>query len=88
MATTIENYFQPGWREQMHTCAACEWKGNAPAMTMEVDEDATEYACPVCENPLLVVMHPDLEQVQAAAASGNDEAQAYLAIIADAPRPD
>ncbi|WP_343651487.1 hypothetical protein [Stenotrophomonas sp.] len=87
MATTIDNYFQPGWREQMHTCAACEWKGSSRAMVMELDEDATEYDCPVCENPLLVVMHPDLAQVQAAAAAGNAEAQEQLAIIDSAPRP-
>jgi len=87
MATTIENYFQPGWRDQMHTCAACEWKGNSRAMVMELDEDATEYDCPVCENPLLVVLHPDMAQVQAAAAEGNAEAQEQLDIIASFPRP-
>ena len=88
MGTTVENYFPPGWRERLHTCAAGGWKGNARAMVMELDEDATEYDCPVCENPLLVVMHPDMAQVQAAAAEGNAEAQEQLEIIASFPRPD
>jgi len=85
MATTIEDYFQAGWRVQRHTCAACEWEGDSRAMVMELDEDATEYACPECENPLLVVIHPDLPRVQAAAAAGNAEAREQLAIIASAP---
>ena len=88
MATTVENYFQPGWRDQQHTCAACEWKGSSRAMVMELAEDVTEYDCPVCENPLLIVVHPDIDQVQAAAASGNEEAQQQLEIIASFPRPD
>ncbi len=54
---------------------------------LELDEDATEYDCPVCENPLLVVLHPDMAQVQAAAAEGNAEAQEQLDIIASFPRP-
>ncbi len=86
MATTIENYFQPGWRDDAHTCAACEWQGSSRGMVMELHEDLTEYDCPVCENPLLMVMHPDLEQVQAAAAAGNTEAQQQLDIIASFPR--
>jgi hypothetical protein len=36
---------------------------------------------------LLVVLHPDMAQVQAAAASGNAEAQEQLDIIASFPRP-
>lgn len=86
MATTIENYFQPGWREQVHACAACEWRGDSRAMVMELHEDLTEYDCPSCENPLLMVMHPDIDQVQTAAAAGNTEAQQQLDIIASFPR--
>jgi len=86
MATTIDNYFQPGWRDDAHTCAACEWQGNSRDMVMELHEDLTEYDCPACENPLLMVMHPDIEQVQAAAAAGNTEAQQHLDIIASFPR--
>lgn len=85
MATTVDNYFQPGWRDQVHVCAACEWQGSSRAMVMELHEDLTEYDCPACENPLLMVMHPDIEQVRAAAAAGNVEAQQQLDIIASAP---
>ena len=88
MATTVDNYFQPGWRDQQHTCAACDWQGTSRTMVMELHEDVTEYDCPACENPVLIVVHPDIEQVQAAADAGNEEAQQQLDIIASFPRPD
>ena len=40
------------------------------------------------QHPLLVVLHPDIAQVQAAAADGNAEAQEQLDIIASFPRPE
>ena len=40
-------------------------------------------ACP-CGNLLLIVSHPDLAQVQRAAAAGNAEAVAQLAIVEEA----
>ena len=55
-------------------------------MEMELHDEQTEYSCPQCELPLLVVPHPNLQQVQAAAAAGNEEAQQQLAILAMAPR--
>ena len=55
-------------------------------MEMELHDEQTEYTCPHCEFPLLVVMHPNLAQVQTAAAAGNTEAQEQLAILASAPR--
>ncbi|GAB3057175.1 hypothetical protein [Stenotrophomonas tumulicola] len=87
MATTVDNYFQPDWRDQQHACAACDWQGTSRTMVMELHDDVTEYDCPACENPLLIVVHPDIEQVQAAAAAGNAEAQEQLDIIASFPRP-
>lgn len=87
MAKTVDNYFRAGWRDDTYECAACEWKGSSRTMVMELHEDLTEYDCPACENPLLMVMHPDMDQVQAAAAAGNIEAQQQLEIIASFPRP-
>ena len=88
MATTLDNYFSPGWRDQTYTCAACEWRGSAREMSMELHEDEAEFDCPACENPVLLVVHPTLAQVQAAAAAGYPEAIEQLEIIASAPRPD
>ncbi len=88
MALTLDNYFTPGWRDQTHTCPACEWQGSARQMSMELHEDEAEFDCPQCENPVLLVLHPRLEEVQAAAAEGHPEAIEQLAILADAPRPD
>ena len=87
MTTTLTDYYQPHWREQRHTCPACDWQGHSRQMEMELHDEQTEYACPQCEFPLLVVLHPNLAQVQAAAAAGNAEAQEQLAILASAPRP-
>ncbi|MCD9087817.1 hypothetical protein [Stenotrophomonas sp. SY1] len=86
MTTTVHDYYQPGWREQVHTCPACEWQGNSRQMEMELHDEQTEYSCPQCEFPVLVVQHPNLEQVKAAAEAGNEEAQQQLAILAMAPR--
>ncbi|MGW8127859.1 MAG: hypothetical protein ACWGG5_05985 [Stenotrophomonas sp.] len=55
-------------------------------MELELHDEQSEYACPQCEFPLLVVLHPDLAQVQAAAAAGNAEAAEQLAILASVPR--
>ncbi|WP_433853911.1 hypothetical protein [Stenotrophomonas nitritireducens] len=87
MTTTVTDYYQPGWREHDHACPACGWQGSSRQMEMELHDEQSEYACPQCEFPLLVVLHPDLAQVQAAAAAGNAEAQQQLAILASAPRP-
>lgn len=87
MTTTIDDYYQPGWRDHAHQCPACDWQGNSRQMEMELHDEQSEYACPHCELPLLVVLHPGLEQVRAAAAAGNAEAQEQLEILASAPLP-
>lgn len=87
MALTLDNYFAAGWRDQIHTCPACEWQGSARQMSMELHEDEAEFDCPQCENPVLLVLHPSLAQVQAAAAEGHPEAIEHLEILASAPRP-
>ncbi len=86
MIVTINNYYQPGWRDQQYTCDACDWQGTSRAMEMELHDEQTEYSCPQCECPVLVVQHPTLEDVKAAAAAGNEEAQQQLAILEMAPK--
>ncbi|HBZ46292.1 MAG TPA: hypothetical protein DEO93_03070 [Stenotrophomonas sp.] len=88
MALTLDNYFAAGWRDQTHTCPACEWKGTSREMSMELHEDEAEFDCPRCENPILLVVHPSLAQVQAAADAGHPEAIEQLDILASVPRPD
>lgn len=82
MARMLE-YFAPGWRSESHDCG-CGWRGNADAMTLEPYEDVSDYSCPGCGNLLLIVPHPDMEQVQRAAAEGNTEAQQQLALVEEA----
>lgn len=81
MTVTVTDYYQPGWRERVHPCPACDWQGDSRAMEMELHDAQTEYTCPRCELPLLIVTHPTLEQVRAAARSGNPEALQQLEII-------
>ncbi len=83
MADIIRNYFTPGWRSDRLSCI-CGWEGTSANMQMELHEEVTDYACPACENTLLIVSHPDMQQVQQAAASGNVEAQQQLALVEEA----
>ena len=83
MAEIIRNYFTPGWRSDRLSCI-CGWEGTSANMQMELHEEVTDYACPACENTLLIVSHPDMQQVQQAAAAGNVEAQQQLALVEEA----
>ena len=83
MAVIIRNYFAPRWRSDEIACA-CGWRGDSRAMAMELHEEVTDYACPACGNLLLIVSHPSLDQVRAAATAGNEEAMAQLTIIEEA----
>ena len=83
MADIIRNYFTPGWRSDRLSCI-CGWEGTSANMQMELHEEVTDYACPACENTLLIVSHPDMEQVQQAAAAGNIEAQQQLDLVEEA----
>ncbi len=90
MSTTlvVDDYFSDGWKNLPLDCD-CGWTGHPGLMRMQVDADASTYACPQCSAELLVVLHPDLKQVQRAAAGGKiaaieqldllEEARAFLA---------
>jgi hypothetical protein len=83
MAEIIRNYFTPDWRTDRIGCV-CGWEGASAKMQMELHEEVTDYACPACENTLLIVSHPDMEQVRHAAAEGNVEARQQLALVEEA----
>ncbi len=83
MPELVDDFFQPGWRSRNLCCAACEWEGSSTQMVLEPHEDLSEYLCPRCEDIVLVVRHPDLARVQAAAAAGHPEAVGQLALLQD-----
>ena len=83
MAEIIRNYFTPGWRTDRIGCV-CGWEGGSAKMRMELHEEVADYACPACESTLLIVSHPDIDQVRQAAAQGNVEAQQQLALVEEA----
>ncbi len=81
MPELVDDYFQPGWRIRQVGCAACEGRGDSRDMTLQPHEELSEYLCPRCEDIVLVVRHPDLAQVRAAAAAGHPEAVGQLALL-------
>lgn len=83
MAELVADYFADGWRERSLACP-CGWEGDSRGMAMELHDAVTDYTCPSCGNLLLIVSHPDLAQVQRAAAAGDAEAVAQLAIVEEA----
>jgi len=83
MANIINDYFTPGWRTDPIGCV-CGWEGASALMQMDLHEEVTDYSCPDCGNTLLIVAHPDMAQVQQAAAAGNVEAQQQLALVEEA----
>ncbi|MGX5730771.1 hypothetical protein ACWKWK_09590 [Pseudoxanthomonas beigongshangi] len=85
MAELLNDYFTAGWRERRYECA-CGWQGDSRAMQMDLQDEVTDYACPDCGNLLLIVRHPDLAQVRAAAAAGHPEARQQLALLEEAER--
>lgn len=82
MAQVIDNAYAPGWLDADTACEACGWHGGVAAMRMEPGREATDYACPGCGNLLLIVAHPTLEQVRAAAAAGDADAAGQLVLLA------
>lgn len=85
MAELLHDYFTPGWRERTQACA-CGWQGDSRAMQMDLQDEVTDYACPECGNLLLIVSHPDREQVRRAAAAGHPEAIQQLGLLEEAER--
>ena len=83
MAEIVHDYFTPDWRTRGFSCA-CGWQGNSQDMVMDLHDDVTDYACPACENTLLIVSHPDMAQVRQAAIDGNPEALQQLALVEEA----
>ncbi|HEY5971424.1 MAG TPA: hypothetical protein VIT22_05535 [Pseudoxanthomonas sp.] len=83
MAELIHDYFTPGWRTRELPCL-CGWRGDSKSMAMDLHDDVTDYACPTCGNMLLIVSHPDIDQVRQAAARGSAEARQQLSLIEEA----
>ena len=81
MPHLVGTYFEPGWRSRTLVCAACEWRGDSRALQLVAHEEQSEYLCPECEDVVLVVRHPDIGQVRAAAAEGHPEAQEQLLLV-------
>ena len=49
MTVLIDDFFAAGWRQAIHTCAACEWSGPLEALELEPHREQSEYSCPHCE---------------------------------------
>jgi hypothetical protein len=75
----MPNYFS-SWRTEQFQCPACRWKGVGSDLILDVYQGLTEYSCPSgdCDQIILCLPHPTTAQVEAAAASGNEEARSML----------
>jgi hypothetical protein len=77
------SYYDEGWRTKELECA-CGWRGTSAAASSEPFDALCEYSCPACQTSLLLVSYPTGDEVRAAAARGNAEAQAQLETLARA----
>jgi len=59
-------------------CPSCAWSGAAADADRHAFDDLFDVTCPACEKMLLVVAYPTIDEIRAAAASGNQSATESL----------
>jgi hypothetical protein len=69
-------------------CAACGWEGATKDGSMELFDELFDVSCPKCDQMLLVVSYPTLEQTRAAAAAGNPAAEEERRRMEGTPPPE
>jgi len=73
----FHSYFD-GYRGETFRCPFCSWTGGFDQLEREQYRDLFDGSCPQCGKMLLVVFFPTAEEIRAAAAGGNVEAQEML----------
>ena len=63
------------------TCPACGWRGRAKDADREHFSELFDVSCPACDQMLLIVSYPTLEETREAAERGNEDAQRELGRI-------
>lgn len=75
------DYFRDCKPRTTWTCNECTWTGPRQDMSLEVFTDLFEAQCPECSAKIAIVLHPTSEEIRAAAAAGEPEAQSMLAQV-------
>jgi hypothetical protein len=58
--------YYSNWRETELICPKCEWHGLGSALALgDYNWDCAERVCPVCEELIMIVMHPTIEESRA-----------------------
>ncbi len=60
--------------EREFTCPQCQWSGGTDDMGHDVFGELTEFSCAKCDKTLVIVPHPTLEQMVAAAETKQKKA--------------
>lgn len=74
----IRNYYEGYNENDPLTCAVCGWEGRVKEGGKALTADLFRIHCPRCNEVLLLVSLPTVEQVREAARKGNREARADL----------
>ncbi len=82
--TAHRPYFSP-WRDETVACT-CGWSGTGHDLDVEPFAELAEYSCPKCAAHLLRVSYPTADEIEAAAAKGNEEARAMAERVVAADR--
>ncbi len=73
-------YYADNWRAATSSCG-CGWTNAAGDVVLEPFDAVAEIHCPACDAKLGLLSYPTLEEIQAAAEAGFDEAKHELARI-------
>ena len=58
--------YYDNWREEEFDCPRCNWHGRGDAPTLgDYNWECAERLCPVCEELIIVVLHPTIEESRA-----------------------
>ena len=58
--------YYDNWREEEFDCPKCKWHGRGDALGLgDYNWESAERVCPVCEELIIVVLHPTMEESRA-----------------------
>jgi hypothetical protein len=66
--------FYSNWQQEIFACAECGWTGKVAFEDLDVGDVAAIIECRNCYSRLGIVLYPNLEDAEEAAAQGNTEA--------------
>jgi len=68
------------WKTDNYACD-CGWTGPGSRLAKDYFAELVAYACPSCDRNLVLVSFPNADDIESAAAAGNQEAISMLSSI-------